>query len=70
MSGMRRITLTLTPTEAALVWNLADAQADAGACEGGNTPLETTTLQSVMGKLLPYHPRFRERLKALSEGSR
>lgn len=64
------IKLTLTPTEAALVWNLADGQSDAGACEGGNTPLETKTLHSLMAKLLPHHDKFRQTLRDLGEAAR
>lgn len=64
------IKLSLTPIEAALIWNLVDAQLDAGACSEGNTPLEYENLHSVRSKLLRISPKFKEGRTAFLEERR
>jgi len=49
-----RITLTLTPMQAKVLWNTVDGAADAGACEDGNTPVEAQALRDIMEKMLPH----------------
>lgn len=53
------LTISLTPAEAKIVFNTLDGQADAGACEGGNTEQESEALNSVMHKLLAKHSKWR-----------
>lgn len=55
-----KITLTLTPEEAKVVYNTCDGQADAGACKGGNTPVEGDALVSVMNKLDKHRAKWRD----------
>lgn len=64
------IKLTLTPLEAAMIWNLVDGQSDAGACEGGNTPSETKALHSLSDKLSSHIGKFRDALRVFRDESR
>lgn len=48
---MVKVSLTLTPEQAKILFNCIDGAADAGACEGGNTQQETRALQEVSEKL-------------------
>jgi len=45
--------ITLTERQFQLVWDILDGAGDAGACEGGFTPEERKTLDSIGDKLLP-----------------
>lgn len=53
------VRLDLTPIQARIVFNVLDSQADAGACEGGNTPQEARALSEVMDKLLKHHAQWK-----------
>jgi len=51
--------IDLTPVQARVLFNVCDGQADAGACEGGNTPQEQEALRAIMGKLLKQHSQWK-----------
>jgi hypothetical protein len=54
------VTLKLTPIQAKVLFNTVDGAADAGACEGGNTPQEAEALTDIMSKLLKQHGKWRD----------
>lgn len=57
---MAKITITLTPYQAKILWGVVDGAADAGACEGGNTQQETDALIAVTDKLLDHHEKWKD----------
>jgi hypothetical protein len=48
------VTLKLTTRQAKFLWGILDGAADAGACEGGLTPMEQRTISQISDKLLPF----------------
>lgn len=54
------IKLTLTPTQAKILFNVVDGASDAGACEGGCTPQEQRALGQIMTKLLDRHDAWKD----------
>lgn len=55
----KTIKIELTPTQAKVIWNLVDGQADAGACADGNTAKEARALQQITMKLIPHLELFK-----------
>lgn len=47
-----RITITLTPVQAKVLFNTIDGAADAGSCADGCTPQELEALADISQKLL------------------
>lgn len=54
-----KITLTLTPYQARVLWGVIDGAMDAGACEGGLEPKESDALNAIDDKLLKHHSKWK-----------
>ena len=55
----KNITISLTPAQAKVIYNVIDGALDAGACEGGNTAQEQRALAAVSMKLLDKRDLWR-----------
>jgi uncharacterized protein with LGFP repeats len=54
-----KITITLTPVQAKVLWAVVYGAGDAGACKGGNTPQEAQALTEIDAKLVKHHAKWR-----------
>lgn len=55
-----KITITLSPYQARVLWGVIDGAMDAGACEGGLEPEESEALNAIDDKLLKHHPKWKD----------
>ncbi len=55
-----KITLSLTPYQAKILWGVVDGAADAGACQGGNSERETAALVRIGDLLINNRAKWKD----------